>query len=309
VAAEGGDGFAALNTAFWRDGAFVQTPAGVRLATPLHLLFVATAPGPATVAHPRNLIVLGRSSQLTVVEHYVSANGNPYLTNAVTDLVVGEDACVDHYKLQHESPRALHVGRTRVRQQPDSRFASCAVAFGGRLVRNDVHVVLNGEGAECRLDGLFVIGGEQHSDTHIVVDHAAPRATSRQLYKGVLDGRSRGVFNGRIVVRPGAQKTDAHQTNKNLLLADGVEMDSKPQLEIFADDVKCSHGAADGQLAGEAIFYLKSRGFGEAAARALLTYGFAGEVLGRIRQERVRARLEAALAARLRGGRVSEATV
>jgi Fe-S cluster assembly protein SufD len=167
-----------------------------------------------------------------------------------------------------------------------------------------VHAVLSGEGAECVLNGLFVIGGQQHSDTHTVVDHSVPHGTSRQLYKGVLDGRSRGVFNGRIVVRPGAQKTDAHQTNKNLLLANGVEVDSKPQLEIFADDVKCSHGAADGQLAAEAIFYLKSRGLGEAAARALLTYGFASEVLARISDEAVRARLDRLLAERLVGGRV-----
>jgi len=305
---EGSDGFTALNAAFWRDGAFVLVPAGVVLAVPLHLVFVATSPGAATVGHPRNLIVLGRSSQMTVVESYVTAAGDTYLTNGVTDIVVGEGARVDHYKLQHESPRAFHVGRTRVRQQRDSRLSSCSIDFGGRMVRNDVHVILSGEGAECALNGLYVIGGEQHSDTHTVVDHASPRATSRQLYKGVLDGRARGVFNGRIVVRPGAQKTDAHQTNKNLLLADGVEVDSKPQLEIFADDVKCSHGAADGQLAAEAIFYLKSRGFGEAMARALLTYGFASEVLGRIQEEIVRARLEAALTARLRDGRVSEET-
>jgi Fe-S cluster assembly protein SufD len=303
---EEGDGFTALNAALWRDGAFVLVPAGVVLTAPLHLVFVATSPGTATVAHPRNLIVLGRSSQMTVVESYVAIGGDTYLTNALTDIVVGAGARVDHYKLQHESPRAFHVGRTRVRQERDSRLASCSIAFGGRLVRNDVHVVLNGEGAECALNGLFVIGGEQHSDTHTIVDHVSPRATSRQLYKGVLDGRARGVFNGRIVVRPGAQKTDAHQTNKNLLLADGVEVDSKPQLEIFADDVKCSHGAADGQLAAEAIFYLKSRGFGEAMARALLTYGFAGEVLGRIAEQTVRARLETALTVRLRDGRVSQ---
>ncbi|MGH7312642.1 MAG: SufB/SufD family protein, partial [Candidatus Rokuibacteriota bacterium] len=241
---EDGDGFTALNAAFWRDGAFVLVPAGVVLPAPLHLIFVATSPAVATVAHPRNLIVLGGSSQLTVVESYVTAAGDTYLTNAVTDVVLGEGARVDHYKLQHESPRAFHVGRTRITQQRDSRLTSCGIAFGGRLVRNDVHVVLGGEGAECALNGLFVIGGAQHSDTHTVVDHVSPRATSRQLYKGVLDGRARGVFNGRIVVRPGAQKTDAHQTNKNLLLADGVEVDSKPHLEIFADDVKCSHGAA-----------------------------------------------------------------
>ncbi|MGH7307702.1 MAG: Fe-S cluster assembly protein SufD [Candidatus Rokuibacteriota bacterium] len=305
---QGGDGLSALNAAGWRDGAFVVVPPTVDLAAPLHLVFVVTSPQAATVAHPRNLIVLGEHSRLTVVESYVAVARDTYLTNAVTDIVLDAGARVEHYKLQHESSRAFHVGRTRIRQRRDSHLASCSIAFGGRLVRNDVHVVLEGEGAECALNGLTVVGGAQHSDTHTVVDHAAPRATSRQLYKGVLDGRARGVFNGRIVVRPGAQKTDAHQANKNLLLADGVEVDSKPQLEIFADDVKCSHGAADGQLAAEAVFYLKSRGFGEAAARALLTYGFASEVLGRIQEETVRARLEAALTARLRYGRVSEET-
>jgi Fe-S cluster assembly protein SufD len=170
-----------------------------------------------------------------------------------------------------------------------------------------VRVRLEGEGAECGLDGLYVIGGRQHVDIHTVVDHAVPRGRSRQLYKGVLDGRARGVFSGRVVVRPGAQKTDAFQTNKNLLLSDGVEVDSKPQLEIFADDVKCSHGAADGQLAADALFYLRSRGLGEAAARALLTYGFASEVLSRIPLDQVRTRLEALLQARLAGGSVKEA--
>jgi Fe-S cluster assembly protein SufD len=300
------DGFTALNTAFWLDGAFVSLPAGVVLAEPLHLVFVTTTPGVATVAHPRSLIVLGPGSRMSLVESYVTAAGGTYLTNAVTDIVLGEAARLDHCSLQHESPRAFHVGRTRVRQARDSQLASSAIAFGSRLARHDVHVILSGPGAECSLNGLFVIGGLQHHDTHTLVDHATPRATSRQLYKGVLDGRARGVFNGRIVVRPGAQGTDAHQTNKNLLLADGVEVDSKPQLEIFADDVKCSHGAADGQLAAEAIFYLRSRGFGETAARGLLTYGFASEVLGGVREEAVRARLETVLTARLAGGRVSE---
>jgi Fe-S cluster assembly protein SufD len=298
------DGFAALNAAFWLDGAFVQVPAGVVVAEPLQIVFVSTASGSASMVHPRSLIVLGQHSRLSVVESYVAVSGGTYLTNAVTDIVVGEGGRLDHYKLQQESPDAFHVGRARITQKRDSRFASYSVAFGGRLARHDVHAVLNGEGAECVLNGLFVIGGRQHSDTHTVVDHAVPHGASRQLYKGVLDGRARGVFNGRIVVRPGAQKTDAHQTNKNLLLADGVEVDSKPQLEIFADDVKCSHGAADGQLAAEAIFYLKSRGLGEAAARALLTYGFASEVLARIPDEVIRARLEGLLAERLEGGRV-----
>jgi Fe-S cluster assembly protein SufD len=303
---EAGDGFTALNTAFWLDGALVHVPAGVRVEEPLHLLFVATAPGAASVAHPRSLIVLERGSQAIVVESYVAVSGGTYLTNAVTDVVVGEGAVLDHYRVQRESQHAFHVGRTQVRQERDSQLSSCSIAFGGRLVRNDVHAVLGGEGAHCALNGLYVVGGRQHTDTHTVVDHAKPQGTSRQLYKGVLDGNARGVFNGRIIVRPGAQRTDAHQTNKNLLLSDGVEVDSKPQLEIFADDVKCSHGAADGQLAADAIFYLKSRGLAEATARTLLTYGFASDVLGRIRADAIRTRLEALLMARLRGGQVTE---
>ena len=195
---------------------------------------------------------------------------------------------------------------THVREARDSRFASCSLLFGGRLVRSEVGALLGAEGAECMLSGLFVIGGRQHVDIHTIVDHAQPRATSRQLYKGVLDGRARGVFNGRVIVRAGANGTDAHQTNKNLVLSDGVEVDSKPQLEIFADDVKCSHGAADGQLAEDAIFYLKSRGLDEVAARTLLTYAFANEVLGRIRVEPIRAWCKDLLSRRLRGGRVAE---
>jgi Fe-S cluster assembly protein SufD len=302
------DPFAALNAAFWQDGAFLQVPAGVSVEDPVHLLFVATAPGRARIDHPRSVIVLGPESRATVVESYAALDGEAYLTNAVTEISLGAAASLDHQKVQLESRRAFHVGRTRVRQARDAHLASCSVAFGGRLVRNDVHAILDAEGAECRLSGLSVGGGRQHLDTHTVVDHASPRATSRQLYKGILDGRARGVFNGRILVRPGANGTDAHQTNKNLLLSDEVEVDSKPQLEIFADDVKCSHGAADGQPPAEAIFYLRSRGLDEAAARTLLTYGFANEVLGRIGVEPIRAWLEGRLAARLRDGRIMEET-
>jgi Fe-S cluster assembly protein SufD len=306
TAGEPADAFGALNTAFWQDGAFLQVPAGVSLEEPVQLLFVATTPEAARADHPRSLIVLGEGSSATLVETYFALDGNAYLTNAVTELVLASGAGVEHHKVVLESRGGFHVGRTRVRQSRDSRFASCSIVFGGRLVRNDVDAWLGGEGAECTLSGLSVIGGRQHADTHTVVDHAQPRATSRQLYKGVLDGRARGVFNGRVIVRPGAIGTDAHQTNKNLLLSDGVEVDSKPQLEIFADDVKCSHGAADGQLAEEAIFYLKSRGLDEAAARTLLTHGFANEVLGRIRVEPIRTWCEALLVARLRRGRVVE---
>ena len=300
------DAFTALNAAFWQDGAFVKVPDGVTVEEPIHLLFVATTPGRARVHHPRNLIVLGRESQATVVESYVALDGETYLTNAVTEVAIGPSGRLDHLEIGLESRRAFHVGATRLRQERDSRFTSCAITLGGRLVRNDVHALLGDEGAQCRLSGLFVIGGTQHVDTHTFVDHASPRAQSRQLYKGILDGRSRGVFNGRIVVRPGANGTDAHQTNKNLLLSDEVEVDSKPQLEIFADDVKCSHGAADGQPPAEAIFYLKTRGLDEAAARTLLTHGFANEVLERIEVAEVRAWLEGLLGARLAGGRIAE---
>ena len=301
-----GDAFGALNAAFWTDGAFVRVPAAMSLEEPIQLLFLATAREAPHAEHPRSLIVLERGSRLALVESYVALGASAYLTNAVTEVVLGPGTDLDHHRIVVEGREAVHVGQTRVREERDSRFASCTVAFGGRLVRNDVSAVLDAEGAECRLSGLFVVGGEQHVDIHTIIDHVAPRATSRQLYKGVLDGTARDVFSGRVVVRPGANGTDAHQTNKNLLLSDGVEVDSKPQLEIFADDVRCSHGAADGQLAADAIFYLKSRGLDEAAARTLLTHGFANEVLGRIRVGPIRSWCEDLLTGRLCGGRVVE---
>jgi Fe-S cluster assembly protein SufD len=300
------DAFGALNAAFWLDGAFVHVPAGVSIAEPIYLLFVATAPRPPRVDHLRSLLVLEPGSAATVVETYVTLAANPHLTNTVTDIVVGTGAGLDRYKVQLEDRHAFHIGRTRVREARDSHVRSCAVTFGGRLTRNDVRVHLGAETARCELSGLHVIGGRQHVDTHTVIDHAAAQATSRQLYKGILDGRARGVFSGRVVVRPGAQGTDAYQLNKNLLLSDEVEVDSRPQLEIFADDVKCSHGAADGQIAEDALFYLKSRGLGEHTARALLAFGFANEVLGKVRVAPLRAWLEGRLTARLDRGRVAE---
>jgi Fe-S cluster assembly protein SufD len=305
-AEQSGDAFGALNAAFWADGAFVRVPAGTSVEEPIQLLFLTTPREAPHAEHPRSLIVLERGSRLALVESYVALGASAYLTNAVTEVVLWPGADLDHHRIVLEGREAVHVGQTRVREEQDSQLASCTVVFGGRLVRNDVSAVLNAEGAECRLSGLFVVGGEQHVDIHTVIDHVAPRATSRQLYKGVLDGTARGVFSGRVVVRPGANGTDAHQTNKNLLLSDGVEVDSKPQLEIFADDVKCSHGAADGQLAADALFYLKSRGLDEAAARTLLTHGFANEVLGRIRVGPIRRWCEDLLTGRLRGGRVVE---
>lgn len=304
----GRHGFTALNGAFLQDGLFLYVPPGVRVAEPIHVVFIGRATENPTLAQPRNLIVVERQAEATVVESYAGLGHDLYLTNVVTEVVAGAGAVVDHYKVQEESERAFHVSTNRVTQARDSRVAFCSVALGARLARNEVHVLLDAEGSECTLSGLYVISAQQHVDNHTVVDHAKPRCTSRQLYKGVLDGRSRAVFSGRIIVRPDAQKTDAHQTNKNLLLSDGVEVDSKPQLEIFADDVKCTHGAADGQLAEDALFYLKSRGLGDEAARTLLTYGFASEILARIGVTSLRTRLDELVIARLRRDREPKET-
>jgi Fe-S cluster assembly protein SufD len=297
------NGFTALNTAFSRDGAFVSLPAGARLPEPIHLVFVGASDA---LAQPRILVVAGPGSEATIIEHYVGLAGHAYLTNAVTEIVVGEGASIRHYTLLEESEPAFHVGTIRVDQDRDSTFRACSAAMGGRLVRNNLGVLLRAPGASCVLDGLYVVTGRQHVDNHVAVDHAAPRCASQQLYKGILDGRSRAVFNGRILVRRDAQKTDANQTNKSLLLAEGPEVYSKPQLEIFADDVRCTHGAAEGQLAEEVIFYLKSRGLGEATARTLLAYGFARQVIDRIAVDSLRARLDRLLLARLRPAQVAE---
>lgn len=289
--------FAALSTAFVEDGAFVHLPSEAMGESPIELLFVATRPG--VLAQPRTLIVAGPHSRATIIERYVGLTGEAYFTNAVTEVVVAAGAAVDHSVLQVQGREAFHVATLHARLERDSAFSSCAATFGGRLARTTLALDLAGEGAAGTLSGLYVVDGRQHVDNHVTVDHAVPRCSSRQLYKGVLDGHSRAVFNGRILVRRDAQKTDANQTNKHLLLSEGVEVDSKPQLEIFADDVKCTHGAAEGQLAPEALFYLRSRGLDEATARAMLTYGFAREVVERVTVEPVRAYLERTLMARL----------
>ncbi len=293
-----GNVFAALSTAFIQDGAFVCLPAEARAETPIELVFLATTPG--VVAQPRTLIVAGRHSRLTVIERYVGLTDEAYFTNAVTEVVAGPGAAVDHYVLQEQSSEAFHVATLHATVERDSMFTTCAATFGGRLSRTTLGLEFAGEGARAAINGLYVVGGRQHVDHHVTVDHAVPRCRSQQLFKGVLDGTSRAVFNGRILVRRDAQKTDAIQTNKHLLLSDGVEVDSKPQLEIFADDVRCTHGAAEGQLAPEALFYLRSRGIGEQTARALLTYGFAREVLERVAVEPLQAYLDRVLMTRLR---------
>lgn len=292
--------FIALNTALMRDGAFVYVPEGRMVAEPIHLLFISTGGKEAAVSHPRNLLVVGRNSQAKIVESYTGLEREVYFTNAVTELVVGENAVVEHYKLQQESEEAFHIATLQARLDRNSNFSSHSIALGGALVRNEVNAVLDGEGGECALNGFYMVTGEQHVDNHTRIDHVKPHCTSRELYKGVLDGRSRGVFSGKIYVHKAAQKTDAKQTNNNLLLSEDALIDTKPQLEIYNNDVKCAHGSTIGQLDQDAIFYLRSRGISAEAARSLLTYAFASDVISRIRIEPLRAHLDKLLAARFR---------
>ncbi len=290
---------AALNTAYLWDGAYVRLAAGTKLDRPIHLLFAGTAPA---LAQPRALIVASAGSHATLIEQYVSLDDGRYFSNALTEIVLGDGAKVEHYRIQQHSPQAYHTGGVYVRQEAGSEFLSHAIDLGGLLVRNDLHTVL-GEGAACIFNGLYAAGGRQHIDNHTVIEHAKPRSTSRELYKGVLGGRARAVFNGRVLVHPGAQQSDAQQTNNNLLLSEDAEVDTKPELEIYADDVKCSHGATVGQLDPDQLFYLRTRALDEAAARDLLTFAFANEVLQRLGLAPVRAALDRQLMQRLLQGR------
>jgi Fe-S cluster assembly protein SufD len=295
----GASGFAALNAAFLADGALVHLPRGAVLEHPVHLLFIATGQEDPIIAQPRILVVAGEGSQVSVIESYASLGEGTYFTNTVTEVVLEDNARVEHYKLQHEHVRAFHVATLQAHLDRDSRFTSHSVSFGGQLTRNDINAVLDAPGAECTLNGLYMVGGRQHVDFHTTVEHASPHGTSEEYYKGILDGHSRGVFNGRVHVHPDAQKTDSQQASKNLLLSRDAEVDTKPELEIYADDVKCSHGATVGQLDADMLFYLRARGIDKAAARGLLTYGFAQDIIDRIPLEPVRGQLEAVLVARV----------
>jgi Fe-S cluster assembly protein SufD len=271
--------FAALATAFLDDGALLHVPRGAGAEQPIHVVFVsAPGPGPAVV-HPRVLVLAEPGSRLTLIQDHVSVGNASGFTNAVTEVEVGAGAAVDLVLIQREPDHRFHVSNLAVNQERGSRFSAHSFCLGGSLLRNDASVLLAGEGAECRMSGLFVAGGRQVVDNHTLVDHAVPRCTSQETYKGILGGEARGVFRGRIIVRPDAQKTSARQSNPNLLLGTGAEMDTKPQLEIHADDVKCSHGSSVGQLDPEAFFYLRSRGLSASAARELLTRAFAEEIL------------------------------
>jgi Fe-S cluster assembly protein SufD len=294
------DGFNALNTAFLGDGAFVFLPQGAQLSAPLHLLFIATESRERTLTNARVLVLAGRESSATIIESYESAGEAENFTNAVVEVFVGEGARVRHFKVQRESARAFHVATTSAQLERVSSYDLTTITLGARLSRHGINVRMAQEGAECWIDGLYLIGASQHADTHSTIDHVAPRCTSHQIYKGILDGDARAVFNGKVYVRPGAQGTDAQQTNKNLLLSPDARVDTKPQLEIFADYVKCAHGATVGQLDEEELFYLKSRGLHDELARNLLTYGFAEELVEKIKIDSIKRQLDEAILNRLR---------
>jgi len=293
------NGFTALNTAFISEGAFVHIPKGVVVETPIQLLFITDAAGTSAASFPRVVFVAEENSSATLIESYISTDDSAYFTNAVVEIALKEGARLEHYKVQRESQAAFHVATTQADLGPNSSYDSTTITFGAALSRHDYGVTMDHEGAECWVDGLYLVGEGQHTDTHSVIDHRKPHCTSHQLYKGILDGKSRAVFNGKVFVRHDAQKTDAMQTNKNLLLSPEARVDTKPQLEILADDVKCAHGAAVGQISEDELFYLATRGIHPDLARNLLTYGFAEEVIGKIKVESIREQLDEAVLNRL----------
>jgi Fe-S cluster assembly protein SufD len=288
--------FVAQNTSLFENAVVISVAPHTVVDEPLHVLFV-NAPGEArTIAATRLLVAAGEQSQVTIIESYAGVSGDGTgFTNAVTDFVVSASAVVEHYKVQRETANAFHVAATFVQLGQSATFTSQSFALGGKLVRNDIFATLDGEGAECTLNGLYLAGGDTLVDNHTSIDHAKPHCPSHEVYKGILADRAKAVFNGKIVVRQDAQKTDAKQTNKALLLSDDATINTKPQLEIFADDVKCTHGAAIGQLDDDAMFYLRARGISERDARDMLIHAFAGEILNHIKIDAVRAKVEAAV--------------
>ncbi|HEY7612588.1 MAG TPA: Fe-S cluster assembly protein SufD [Gemmatimonadales bacterium] len=297
-----GSPFTAVNTAAFRDGGLLYVPAGLDLERPVHFVYVATAAAEGVAIHPRNLIVVERGARASVIESYVTlAPGAVYWANPVSEVSAAEGSWLEHTRIQRESERAYHVGLTHVNQRRDSHYRSFSMAMGAALARHNLHVRLNDENIETLMYGLYLTRGEQVVDNHTAIYHDQPNCRSWEVYKGVLDGRSRAVFNGKVFVQPEAQKTDAKQTNRNLLLSDGAKVDTKPQLEIFADDVKCTHGATVGRLDDVALFYARSRGVPHDAAERLLTYAFAAEVIEEVALEPVRDELDRLVLERLEG--------
>ncbi len=290
------DVFAALNTAFLRHGALIVVPRNESIVAPLHVLHIATRAGAAS--YPRCLVVAEANSSVTVIEDFVALSEDAYLTDAITEIAIAANASVKHVRVQRESLAAYHVAKCAVSLAHASRYQAVNVSLGARLSRLELNVTQNAEGAECTLDGLALIAGNQLADTHTCIDHAHAHGRSRQVHKCIVDGAAHAVFNGKIKVRAGAQQTDSSQSNRNLLLTSTAKIDAKPQLEIFADDVKCAHGATVGQLDPEELFYLRSRGLSENEARDLLTYAFGAEIIARIDVPTLKAQLETTVLAR-----------
>ena len=292
-------GFVALNTAFVSDGAYIEIPKGLVLDGPVQILHVSTRAGAPQISQPRVLIVAGQEAQGKIIEIYLGLGENANFTNAVTEIVAGENSSIDYVKVQHESTKAFHVATVIAHEARSATVTTNTIDFGAQLGREDLITVLDGEGAESHLNGLYVTTGSQLIDNHTAIDHAKPHCASREFYKGVLDDKSTAVFNGKIIVRQDAQKTDSKQSDKNLLLSEDAVINTKPQLEIYADDVKCTHGATIGQIDAESIFYLRSRGIGREDARNLLIVAFANDIIDRIKHQPLRERLHAELLARL----------
>lgn len=290
--------FTALSTAYVKDGAFIFIPDGNIIEEAFHILFLTTSGNDKILTQPRNLFVAGKNSQVTIIEHYSTLGDSIYFTNAVTEIFADENAVVDHIKLQEESKKAFHIGRMEVDQEKSSNFSSHTISFGADLCRNDFNTKFNDEGGESMLNGLFLLDGTQLFDVHTMIDHAKPHCNSHEHYKGILDDKSRGVFNGKVIVRRDAQKTNAFQENNNIILSDDALVNTKPQLEIFADDVKCSHGATIGQLDKDSMFYLKSRGIGEEKARTILIHAFAIDVIQSIKVKAIKNYIEEILSKR-----------
>jgi Fe-S cluster assembly protein SufD len=296
------EAFTALSAAYLREGAFIYVPYGIELDRPIHLLFISTGGAVGAMTHPRNLIVAEESSSVQVIEQHAGVDATAYFSNAVTEFVVGANAHASHYFVERESPQAYNISTLQVQQHGDSDFASHSVLLGGKMVRNNVNVVLAGEGSQSLLNGLYLPDGDRHIDNHMRVRHAAGHCDSRQFYTGILSDEAVGVFIGRIVVDPGAQKTDAKQTSRNLLLSERAYAHARPQLEIFADDVKCTHGATVGELDASALFYLRSRGIAREVARGMLVYAFAFESLERLGLQPLRDQLGRLILQQLRLG-------
>jgi Fe-S cluster assembly protein SufD len=286
------DSFSALNTAFLEDGAYVHIHRGTVIHDPICFLYISTSGETPLMSHPRNLVVAENETQATIVEDYVSLGESPAFCNTATELFAGDNAAISHYMIEREHKQAFNISTLRIEQGRSANVSSHSVLLGGGLVRNNVHPVLAGEGSECLINGLFIGNGQQHLDNYMLVEHASPHCASRQFYNGILDDRAHGVFHGRIIVHKDAQKTDAKQTNRNLLLSDDARIDTKPQLEIYADDVKCTHGATIGQIEENALFYLRSRGIDEISARKLLLLAFANECLDRMAASPAREHVE-----------------